>query len=95
MRVKNSIPIFGNGIGSGKFHSRLSGRELEADMPGPILPVLLILLSKISKNGKIGRLSVIPVGTTLIVIVGHFFGDPVSTSFVGLGPKLGVLYIGN
>ena len=34
MRVKNSIPIFGNGIGSGKFHSRLSGRELEADIPG-------------------------------------------------------------
>ena len=34
------------------------------------------LQSKISKNGKIGRLSVIPVGTTSIVIVGHFFGDP-------------------
>ena len=40
------------------------------------LSFLLILLSKSSKNGKIGRLSVIPVGTTSIVIVGHFFGDP-------------------
>ena len=36
----------------------------------------LNILSKISKIGKIGRLSVIPVGTTSIVIVGHFFGDP-------------------
>ena len=42
----------------------------------PILPFLLILLSKINKNDKNCRLSVIPVGTTSIVIVGHFFGDP-------------------
>ena len=34
MRVKNFIPFFGNGTGSGKFHSRLSGRELEAVIPG-------------------------------------------------------------
>ena len=34
MRVANSIPIFGNGNASGKFHSRLSGRELEAGIPG-------------------------------------------------------------
>ena len=31
---ENSIPIFGNGNASGKFHSRLSGRELEAGIPG-------------------------------------------------------------
>ena len=42
----------------------------------PILPFLLILISKINKNDKNCRLSVIPVGTTSIVIVGHFFGDP-------------------
>ena len=34
MRVKNSIPIFGNGNESEKFHSRLSGRELEDGIPG-------------------------------------------------------------
>ena len=33
MQMENSIPIFGNGNASGKFHSRLSGRELEADIP--------------------------------------------------------------
>ena len=31
---ENSIPIFGNGNESEKFHSRLSGRELEAGIPG-------------------------------------------------------------
>ena len=41
-----------------------------------VLPILLILLSKINKNDKYCRLLVIPVGTTSIVIVGHFFGDP-------------------
>ena len=46
------------------------------ELPHSILPFLLILISKSNKNGKIGRLSVIPVGTTSIVIVGHFFGDP-------------------
>ena len=34
MQMENSIPIFGNGNASGKFHSRLSGRELEAGIPG-------------------------------------------------------------
>ena len=34
MRVKNSVPIFGNGNESEKFHSRLSGRELEDGIPG-------------------------------------------------------------
>ena len=31
---ENSIPIFGNGNESEKFHSRLSGRELEDGIPG-------------------------------------------------------------
>ena len=31
---ENSIPIFGNGNASGKFHSRLLGREFEAGIPG-------------------------------------------------------------
>ena len=57
--------------------------------------ILLVLLSKSSKNDKNGRFSVTPVGTTSIVIVGLFLvTQRVSTSFVGLGPKLGVLYIG-
>ena len=34
MQMENPIPIFGNGNASGKFHSRLSGRELEAGIPG-------------------------------------------------------------
>ena len=32
--MENSIPIFGNGNESEKFHSRLSGRELEDGIPG-------------------------------------------------------------
>ena len=31
---ENSIPIFGNGNESEKFHSRLSGQELEDGIPG-------------------------------------------------------------
>ena len=34
MGMANSIPIFGNRNASGKFHSRLSVRELEAGIPG-------------------------------------------------------------
>ena len=34
MQMENSIPIFENGNASGKFHFRLSGRELEGGIPG-------------------------------------------------------------
>ena len=51
---ENSIPIFGNGNESEKFHSRLSGQELEAGIPGnsrdqefPLTPVM------VSGKGKI------------------------------------------
>ena len=65
MRVKNSIPIFGNGIGSGKFHSRLSGRELEADIPGNSrdreFPLMVVsgLIGPTGPTGPIG-----PTGPT-------------------------------
>ena len=60
-----------------------------------ILLFLLVLQSKSSTNDKNGRFSVIPLATIFIVIVGHFLvTHRVATSFVVLGPKLGVHYIG-
>ena len=52
----NSIPIFGNGNGSEKFHSRLSGQELEAGIPGNSrdreLPLMVDFYEPVDGSGQ-------------------------------------------
>ena len=58
--MTHSNPIFGNGNGSGKFHSRLSGRELEAGIPGnsrdrEFLLMVVLIGAVVATSAPIGR----------------------------------------